>query len=202
MSLVMWRVGIRYKLYPEIRERDVHTPAHAPTRRHRDVHGRAARALLIASQIPFFRLVFFDGNERQIVAILLAATLIVLMGVLDDFFDLDWTTKLIGQVIAAGLLAWLGGLQIDYAADRRRHDPVHLVVAGADPDRGRRRDEHDELHRRARRPRRRHRDHRQRRLLPLQLHGAAGRAAQTSYFSLGTLHLGHHAAASASASCR
>ena len=35
------------------------------------------------------------------------------MGVLDDFFDLDWTTKLIGQVIAAGLLAWLGGLQID-----------------------------------------------------------------------------------------
>jgi UDP-GlcNAc:undecaprenyl-phosphate GlcNAc-1-phosphate transferase len=35
------------------------------------------------------------------------------IGVLDDFFDLDWSTKLIGQVLAAGLLAWLGGLQID-----------------------------------------------------------------------------------------
>ncbi len=44
---------------------------------------------------------------------LLSATLIVVIGVLDDFFDLDWSTKLIGQVLAAGLLAWLGGLQID-----------------------------------------------------------------------------------------
>ena len=25
MSLVMWRVGVKYKLYPKIRERDVHT---------------------------------------------------------------------------------------------------------------------------------------------------------------------------------
>ena len=56
---------------------------------------------------------FFEGNGRQIIAILIAATLIVVMGVLDDFFDLDWTTKLIGQIIAAGVLAWLGGLQID-----------------------------------------------------------------------------------------
>ena len=112
MSIVMWRVGIRYKLHPEIRERDVHT---RPTPRLGGIamYTGLLSALLIASQIPYFRVVFFDGNEPQIIAILCAATLIVAMGVLDDFFDLDWTTKLIGQVIAAGLLAWLGGLAIN-----------------------------------------------------------------------------------------
>lgn len=110
MSLVMWRVGVKYKLYPKIRDRDVHT---TPTPR---LGGIAMfcgvlAALLIASQIPFFHIVF--ANEKQIVAVLLAATLIVVIGVLDDFFDLDWSTKLVGQLLAAGLLAWLGGLQID-----------------------------------------------------------------------------------------
>jgi UDP-GlcNAc:undecaprenyl-phosphate GlcNAc-1-phosphate transferase len=71
-------------------------------------------ALLVASQIrSYFGVVFYDGNERQILSILVAATLIVVMGVLDDFFDLDWTTKLIGQVIAAGVLAWFGGVALD-----------------------------------------------------------------------------------------
>lgn len=111
MSIVMWKVGVRYRLHPAIRERDVHA---RPTPR---LGGIAMfvgllSALLVASQIhPYFDIVF--ANQRQIVSILCAAALIVVMGVLDDFFDLDWTTKLLGQIIAAGLLAWLGGLQID-----------------------------------------------------------------------------------------
>ncbi|HEY8318093.1 MAG TPA: MraY family glycosyltransferase [Amnibacterium sp.] len=110
MSLVMWRVGVKYRLYPKIRERDVHT---TPTPRLGGVamFTGVLAALFIASRIPFFHLVFAD--EKQIIAVLLSATLIVVIGVLDDFFDLDWSTKLIGQVLAAGLLAWLGGLQID-----------------------------------------------------------------------------------------
>lgn len=112
MSIVMWRVGLRYKLYPAIRARDVHT---RPTPR---LGGVAMfigllSALLIASQIRYFDAVFSGSGQPQIIAILCAATLIVTIGVLDDFFDLDWTTKLIAQVIAAGLLAWLGGFQID-----------------------------------------------------------------------------------------
>jgi UDP-GlcNAc:undecaprenyl-phosphate/decaprenyl-phosphate GlcNAc-1-phosphate transferase len=112
MSIVMWKIGIRFKLHPEIRERDVHT---RPTPRLGGIamYVGLLTALLLASQLQYFHIVFFDGHEKTIYAILAAATLIVVMGVLDDFFDLDWTTKLIGQILAAGLLAWLGGLQID-----------------------------------------------------------------------------------------
>ncbi|MDH2445098.1 MraY family glycosyltransferase [Amnibacterium sp. CER49] len=110
MSIVMWRVGVKYRLYPKIRARDVHT---TPTPRLGGIamYLGVLAGLLLASQIPFFHLVFGDGT--QMITIVAAATLIVVIGVLDDFFDLDWSTKLIGQVLAAGLLAWLGGLQID-----------------------------------------------------------------------------------------
>ena len=41
-------------------------------------------------------------------AILGGATLVCLLGVADDIWDLDWMTKLAGQVLAAGLMAWQG----------------------------------------------------------------------------------------------
>jgi UDP-GlcNAc:undecaprenyl-phosphate GlcNAc-1-phosphate transferase len=109
LSIVLWRVGMRYRLYPKIRERDVHT---RPTPR---LGGIAMFvgvlvALAVASQIPFFHIVFAFPN--QVLAVVLAAALIVTVGVLDDFFDLDWSTKLIAQVLAAGLLPLVGGLQI------------------------------------------------------------------------------------------
>lgn len=109
LSIVLWRVGIRYRLYPKIRERDVHT---RPTPRLGGIAMFAGvlAALGVASQIPFFHIVFSFGN--QILAVVLAAGLIVTVGVLDDFFDLDWSTKLIAQVLAAGLLPLVGGLQI------------------------------------------------------------------------------------------
>lgn len=112
LSIVLRRVGVRYRLYPAtIRSRDVHT---TPTPR---LGGIAMfvgvlAAIGVASQVPRFSRVFAADGGRQILAVLLAALLIVVIGVLDDFFDLDWSTKLIGQVLAAGLLAWLGGLQI------------------------------------------------------------------------------------------
>lgn len=112
LSLVLRRLGVRYRLYPAtIRGRDVHT---TPTPR---LGGIAMfigvlAALGVASQIPRFSRVFAADGGKQILSVLLAALLIVVIGVLDDFFDLDWSTKLIGQVLAAGLLAWLGGLQI------------------------------------------------------------------------------------------
>lgn len=112
LSIVLRRVGVRYRLYPAaIRSRDVHT---TPTPRLGGIAMFAGilAAIGVASLLPYFSRVFAANGGRQILAVLLAALLIVVIGVLDDFFDLDWSTKLIGQVLAAGLLAWLGGLQI------------------------------------------------------------------------------------------
>ncbi|MCJ1694903.1 undecaprenyl/decaprenyl-phosphate alpha-N-acetylglucosaminyl 1-phosphate transferase [Rathayibacter caricis] len=105
LSFAIWRLALRYRLYPKIRNRDVHT---RPTPRLGGIAmflGMVA-SFGIASQVPYFRLVF--ANPEPILAILGASLLIVLIGVADDIWDLDWTTKLAGQLIAAGLIAWKG----------------------------------------------------------------------------------------------
>jgi UDP-GlcNAc:undecaprenyl-phosphate GlcNAc-1-phosphate transferase len=112
LSVVVWRLGLRFKLYPTIRERDVHK---TPTPRLGGVAMWAGVvvALLAAwfvfpliSGVDYFRLVFADPGPP--LAILGAATIIVVIGVVDDLYDLDWMTKLAGQIIAAGVLAWQG----------------------------------------------------------------------------------------------
>ncbi|MDH6236452.1 MraY family glycosyltransferase [Cryobacterium sp. CG_9.6] len=109
LSIVVYKVSHRYQLYPKIRDRDVHT---RPTPR---LGGIAmffgilvafGVAYLASSQFAPLQLVFAD--PQQILAILGAALLIVLVGVADDVWDLDWMTKLAGQFIAAGLVAWQG----------------------------------------------------------------------------------------------
>ena len=109
LSIVVYKLSHRFRLYPKIRERDVHT---RPTPR---LGGIAmflgilvafGVAYLVSSQFAPLRLVF--SNPQQILAILGGALLIVLLGVADDIWDLDWMTKLAGQFIAAGLVAWQG----------------------------------------------------------------------------------------------
>ncbi len=107
-SWAVWRLSHRYKLYPGIRERDVHT---TPTPRLGGiaiVTGIVA-ALVIASQISWFRLVFAD--PFPIIAIVAAAIVMLIIGVVDDLYDLNWMTKLAGQLLVAGFLAW-SSLQI------------------------------------------------------------------------------------------
>ncbi|MEJ3404567.1 MraY family glycosyltransferase [Rathayibacter sp. YIM 133350] len=109
LSIVVHKLSLRYRLYPKIRERDVHT---TPTPR---LGGIAmfigilvalCTAWAFSAQFPLLRIIFND--PQQIFAILGAALLIVLIGVADDIWDLDWMTKLAGQFIAAGLVAWKG----------------------------------------------------------------------------------------------
>ncbi|MDO9589985.1 MAG: MraY family glycosyltransferase [Microcella sp.] len=107
-SWAVLRLGHRFKLYPGIRERDVHT---TPTPR---LGGIAivlgiVVALAIASQISWFNLVFSD--PFPIIAIVAAALAMLAIGVIDDLYDLDWMTKLAGQLLVAGFLAW-SSLQI------------------------------------------------------------------------------------------
>jgi UDP-GlcNAc:undecaprenyl-phosphate GlcNAc-1-phosphate transferase len=100
-SFVVLRLSHRYRLYPKIRERDVHvlpTPRLGGIAIFFGVFAAFGVSYLIAGQFAPLRLI----------AILGAALLIVLLGVADDIWDLDWMTKLAGQFIAAGLVAWQG----------------------------------------------------------------------------------------------
>ncbi len=105
LSMVIWKLSTRYRLYPKIRERDVHT---RPTPRLGGVAmflGVAA-ALAVGSFLPPLALVY--SQPLHIWGLLGAAFMIVAIGVVDDIWDLDWLTKLAGQMLAAALLAWSG----------------------------------------------------------------------------------------------
>ncbi|GMA30690.1 MraY family glycosyltransferase [Litorihabitans aurantiacus] len=88
-----------------LRDRDVHT---VPTPRLGGIAMLAgfAVALLVASRTEFLGDVFTMSNQAW--AILGAAGLICVLGAADDIWDLDWMTKLVGQVLCAGLMVWQG----------------------------------------------------------------------------------------------
>lgn len=103
------RLAKRYSIFPkDIRSRDAHS---TPTPR---IGGVAMflgflLSLLMAELIGWFEIVFADPGP--IIAIAVAALVVMIVGYLDDVYDLDWTLKLAGQFLAAGVLAW-NGVQI------------------------------------------------------------------------------------------
>lgn len=101
--LARW-IAMRTGGMTAVRARDVHT---VPTPRLGGLAMLAglAVAFLVASQIGFLEDVFASGEAW---AILVGATLVALLGAADDIWDLDWMTKLAGQVLAAGVMAWQG----------------------------------------------------------------------------------------------
>lgn len=109
LTALVWRVGLRYRLYPEIRERDVHT---TPKPRIGGVamYLGVLAAFALSSQIPYFAIIWHD--PATIWSILGACTLIVVVGVADDLWDLDWMIKLGAQFLAAGIVVGFGGVQI------------------------------------------------------------------------------------------
>jgi len=110
--LARW-VALRSGAITAVRDRDVHT---IPTPR---LGGLAMLLGLVvattfASQVPFLAGVFEREVGGQLVAdprawgIVGAAAIVCLLGVADDIWDLDWMTKLAGQVLAAGFMASQG----------------------------------------------------------------------------------------------
>lgn len=104
-SFALLRLGRRFKLAPEVRSRDVHD---APTPR----LGGIAMFLGIVAAFAFANtqesLSLLFSSPQTVWAIFGACAFIVVVGVLDDLFDLDWMIKLGVQLLAAGLLAWQG----------------------------------------------------------------------------------------------
>jgi len=60
----------------------------------------------LAGTLGWFEIVFED--MATVWAIIGASAIITIVGLLDDLVDMDWTLKLAGQILAAGLLAWQG----------------------------------------------------------------------------------------------
>ena len=98
------RVARRIGAIAPVRDRDVHV---VPVPRMGGVAmlvGFAA-ALVVSSRMPFLDRVFPGGGPW---AVLLGAAAVCLLGVADDLWQLDAITKLAGQSLAAGLMAWQG----------------------------------------------------------------------------------------------
>jgi UDP-GlcNAc:undecaprenyl-phosphate GlcNAc-1-phosphate transferase len=114
------RAAIGIGAMAEVRDRDVHA---VPTPRLGGVamYGGFLAALLVASQLPLLssvfegsQLPFTNGSVRgsgDPVALVSGATLIVILGVIDDKWGLDALTKLAGQVLAAGVMV-VQGIQL------------------------------------------------------------------------------------------
>lgn len=99
------RVAERASAMTPVRDRDVHS---VPTPRLGGLAMLAgvAVAFAAASRMPFLSDLFTES--RQAWAVLGAAAIVSLLGVADDVWGLDPLTKLSGQVLAAGLMAWQG----------------------------------------------------------------------------------------------
>ncbi|WP_157237312.1 MraY family glycosyltransferase [Promicromonospora sukumoe] len=100
-------VALKTSAISAVRARDVHL---VPTPR---LGGLAMLigivvSVMLASQMPFLSGVFSD---RQAWGIVGGAAIVCGLGWADDKWDLDWVTKLAGQVLAAGFMA-LQGVQL------------------------------------------------------------------------------------------
>jgi UDP-GlcNAc:undecaprenyl-phosphate/decaprenyl-phosphate GlcNAc-1-phosphate transferase len=100
------RIARRIGAITPVRDRDVHA---VPIPR---MGGTAmlvgfAVAMVFAWQLDFLKPVF-SGRSGSPWGVLLGATAVCALGVADDLWSLDAVTKLAGQAIAGGLMAWKG----------------------------------------------------------------------------------------------
>lgn len=105
--LARW-LALRSGAITAVRDRDVHV---TPIPRMGGVAmllGMAV-AMVFASRIPFLAGEFTGPTGW---AVLGGAAMVCALGAADDIWELDWFTKLIGQVLAVGLMVWLGNVQL------------------------------------------------------------------------------------------
>ena len=95
----------KWKVMAPVRDRDVHdTPT--PLLGGLAMVGGLLAGGILASKLPMMSAVFDSG--RTPLALLSGVAIIVALGVVDDKWGLDAPTKLAGQVLAAGVMAFQG----------------------------------------------------------------------------------------------
>src|ERR1700729_3018921 len=87
------------------RSRDVHT-APTPLLGGLAMYGGLVVALLVAERLPYLQSAF--PSSRTVIGLLLAAGLLVLIGMVDDRWEIGALAKLAGQIAAGGIVAWSG----------------------------------------------------------------------------------------------
>jgi UDP-N-acetylmuramyl pentapeptide phosphotransferase/UDP-N-acetylglucosamine-1-phosphate transferase len=98
-------LALKWRVVASVRDRDVHaTPT--PLLGGLAMVGGLLAGLILASKLPMMSAVF-DGGRTPI-ALLSGVAIIVALGIIDDKWGLDAPTKLAGQVLAAGVMAFQG----------------------------------------------------------------------------------------------
>ncbi|SOC52795.1 glycosyltransferase family 4 protein [Ornithinimicrobium cerasi] len=98
-------LALRVGAITAVRDRDVHT---VPIPRLGGVAMLAgfAAAVVLGRELPYHGQLF--ASSPQLYGVLLGAVIITLLGAVDDVRELDWMTKMAGQVIAGGVMAFFG----------------------------------------------------------------------------------------------
>lgn len=99
------RLALATGAITQIRSRDVHTVPVARLGGVAMFFGFIA-AMLIASQIPYLSAIFSSGSG--VWGIMIGVSAMCFLGAIDDIWELNWYTKLAGEILAAGLMAWQG----------------------------------------------------------------------------------------------
>ncbi len=107
-SLVVYRFALRFHIHPPVRERDVHA---RPTPRLGGVAMFVGVVFAFVGGAFVPQLSALYAQPERIAWLLGAVAFIVVIGVLDDLYDLDWMIKLGAQVLAASAVAY-GSVQI------------------------------------------------------------------------------------------
>ena len=100
------KLALRFGFMAEVRDRDVHDEA-MPRLGGLAMLGGILAGILLASKLPRMRAVF-EGGDNPAIALLSGIAIIIVLGMIDDRWGLDAPTKLAGQVLAAGVMAFQG----------------------------------------------------------------------------------------------
>jgi UDP-GlcNAc:undecaprenyl-phosphate/decaprenyl-phosphate GlcNAc-1-phosphate transferase len=87
------------------RSRDVHT-APTPLLGGLAMYGGLVAALLVAERLPYLQRAF--PSSRTVLGLLAAAGLLVIVGIVDDRWEIGALAKLAGQIAAGGIVVWSG----------------------------------------------------------------------------------------------
>src|SRR5688572_3850936 len=94
---LMRALAVRWNAFTPVRDRDVHSVP-IPRLGGVGIFLGFAAAMLAASHLPYLRQVFDTG---ELVGVLWGAGIVCLVGAIDDIHELDWLTKMAGQMVAA-----------------------------------------------------------------------------------------------------